>query len=55
MNPDGSFTSGGATSMSGSTIAEADSMGSAQSMAKAVPFLNTGGSLEVSEPMKMPS
>lgn len=54
VNPDGSVTSGGTTTMSGFTIVEADSMESALSMAKVCPFLDIGGSLEVSELMQMP-
>jgi hypothetical protein len=40
--------------MSGFTIIEADSDEAALSMAKACPFLDVGGSLEVSEMMQMP-
>jgi len=54
MNPDGSVTSGGTTTMSGYTIVEADSMEAALSMAKTCPFLELGGSLEVSELLEMP-
>jgi hypothetical protein len=54
VNPDGSVTSGGTTTMSGYTIVEADSMEAALEMAKACPFLDIGGSLEVSELMQMP-
>ncbi len=55
VNPDGTVTSGGTTAMSGYTIIEADSMDSALSIAKACPFLEIGGSLEVSELGQMPS
>ncbi len=55
VNSDGTVTSGGKTSMSGFTIIEADSMESALSIAKSCPFLEIGGSLEVSELMQMPS
>lgn len=55
VNSDGSVTSGGQTSMSGFTIIEADSTESALSVAKSCPFLEIGGSLEVSELMQMPS
>jgi hypothetical protein len=55
INSDGSVTSGGKTSMSGFTIIEAASMESALSIAKSCPFLEVGGSLEVSELIKMPS
>jgi len=54
VNPDGSVTSGGKSTMSGYTIIEADSMEAALAIAKACPFLNIGGSLEVSELMQMP-
>ncbi len=54
VNPDGTVTSGGATSMSGFTIIEAESMEAALSTAKACPFLEIGGSLEVSELVQMP-
>ena len=55
VNSDGSVTSGGRTSMSGFTIIETESMESALSIAKNCPFLEMGGSLEVSELMQMPS
>jgi hypothetical protein len=48
VNPDGSVTGGGASTMSGYTIIEVDSMDAALSIAKACPFLEIGGSLEVS-------
>ena len=54
VNSDGSVTTGSTTSMSGYTIIEADSMDSALAIAKACPFLDIGGSLEVSELMQMP-
>ena len=54
VNPDGTVTSGGTTTMSGYTIVAADSMEAALSMAKACPFLDIGGSLEVSELVEMP-
>lgn len=54
VNSDGTVTSGGTTSMSGYTIIEANSMDAALSIAKACPFLDIGGSLEVSELMQMP-
>ena len=55
INADGTITTGGATSMSGYTIIEANAMEAALSIAKACPFLEIGGSLEVSELVKMPS
>jgi hypothetical protein len=54
VNPDGSVTAGGTSTMSGYTIVEADSIEAALSMAKACPFLEIGGSLEVSELVEMP-
>ena len=53
LNPDGSLTEGGSTGMSGFTVVEADSMDAALDMARGCPFLDIGGSLEVSELMKM--
>ncbi len=55
VNSDGSVASGGATTMSGFTIIESESMEAALSIAKACPFLDVGGSLEVSELAQMPS
>jgi hypothetical protein len=54
VGSDGAVTTGSTTTMSGYTIIEADSMESALAAAKACPFLDIGGSLEVSELMKMP-
>jgi hypothetical protein len=54
VNSDGTVITGSTTSMSGYTIIEADSMESALSIAKSCPFLEIGGSLEVSELMQMP-
>ena len=54
VNSDGTVTSGGTTTMSGYTIIEADSMEAALTMTKACPFLDIGGSLEVSELVEMP-
>ncbi len=54
VNSDGTVTTGGTTSMSGYTVIEADSMKAALEIAKACPFLDIGGSLEVSELMQMP-
>ncbi len=55
VNSDGSVTVGGTTKMSGYTIIETDSLESAISIAKACPFLEIGGSLEVSELAEMPN
>ncbi|RKX79742.1 MAG: hypothetical protein DRP60_04175 [Spirochaetes bacterium] len=54
VNPDGTVTTGSKILMSGYTIIEVDSMDRALEIAKACPFLDIGGSLEVSELMKMP-
>jgi len=53
IKPDGTIISASTTAMSGYTIIEADSMEMALTMAKACPFLDIGGSLEVSELMQM--
>ncbi|MFT5505122.1 MAG: hypothetical protein ACI845_002914 [Gammaproteobacteria bacterium] len=54
VNPDGSVTDGGISAMSGYTIIETDTLDSALDLAKSCPFLNIGGSLEVSELIQMP-
>lgn len=54
VNPDGTVTTGGTTSMSGFTLIEADSKDAALAIARACPFLDVGGSLEVSELVEMP-
>jgi hypothetical protein len=54
VNPDGTVSTGSTTSMSGFTIIEADSMEAALLIARACPFLDIGGSLEVSELIQMP-
>ena len=54
VSPDRSVTAGSTTTMSGYTIIETDSMETALDIAKECPFLDIGGSLEVSELMKMP-
>ena len=54
VNSDGTITTGSSTSMSGYTIIEADSMETVLEIAKACPFLDIGGSLEVSELGQMP-
>ena len=53
VNSDGTHTAGGITSMSGYTIVEADSIEAALEIAKACPFLDINGSLEVSELVQM--
>jgi hypothetical protein len=54
VSPDGSVAAGGGTGISGYTIVEAASMEDALAMAKACPFLDVNGSLEVSELAQMP-
>ena len=54
VNPDGSVRPGGSSTMSGYTIIESESMDTALAAAKSCPFLDIGGSLEVSELMQMP-
>jgi hypothetical protein len=53
VNPDGSVTAGSSTKMSGYTIIETETMEKALEIARACPFLEIGGSLEVSELVKM--
>lgn len=53
VNPDGTVTEGTTTTMSGFTIVEANSMEAVLEMAKTCPFLEIGGSLEVSELVQM--
>lgn len=54
MNAEGAVTNGRSIAMSGYAIIEADSLYTALSIAKRCPFLELGGSLEISELMKMP-
>ena len=54
INPDGTVSVGSTTAMSGYTIIETDSIDTALSMAQACPFLDIGGTLEVSELGEMP-
>ena len=54
VNSDGTVTTGSTTSMSGYTVIEVDSMEVALEIAKACPFLDIGGTLEVSELIQMP-
>ena len=55
LDSDGTVSTGSTTTMSGYTIIEAESIEAALEMAKACPFLDIGGSLEVSELVQMPS
>lgn len=50
----GSVQEGGSSAMSGFSIIRAESMQAALTIAQACPFLDIGGSLEVSELMQMP-
>lgn len=54
IQPDGTVVGGSTSTMSGYTIIEADSIDEAIEIAQSCPFLEVGGSLEVSELMKMP-
>ncbi len=54
VSSDGTVTTGSTTLMSGYTIIETHSMEAALEIAKTCPFLDIGGSLEVSELMQMP-
>ena len=53
VSPDRSVYRGG-TGMSGFTVVEAESLDAALEIAKTCPFLDIGGSLEVSELVAMP-
>lgn len=52
--PDGTVSVGGSSAMSGFSIIKAESLEAALSIAQACPFLEIGGSLEVSELMQTP-
>ena len=54
INPDGTIREGGSSAMSGFSIIKAESMQAALSIAQSCPFLEIGGSLEVSEMMQVP-
>ncbi len=54
VGADGSVKEGGSSAMSGFSIIKAESMQAALSIAQDCPFLEIGGSLEVSELMQMP-
>ncbi len=53
VRPDGTVAPGSTTAMSGFTIVEADSLQAALEMARTCPFLEVGGSIEVSEMIQM--
>lgn len=54
VGSDGSVREGSSSAMSGFSVIKADSMEAAISIAQACPFLEIGGSLEVSEMMQIP-
>jgi hypothetical protein len=54
VSSDGSIRAGSSNAMSGFSVIKADSMEAALSIAQACPFLEIGGSLEVSEMMQLP-
>lgn len=54
VSSNGAIQEGGSSAMSGFSIIKADSMQAALSIAQACPFLEIGGSLEVSEMMQTP-
>ncbi|MFL0811519.1 MAG: hypothetical protein K6L76_13960 [Agarilytica sp.] len=53
LEPGGIVKEGGQTTMSGYTIIQAENIEAALDIAKACPFMDIGGTLEVSELMKM--
>ncbi len=53
VKPDGTVASESKTAMSGYTLIQAESMDAALTIARACPFLESGGSLEVSELIQM--
>ena len=53
VHPDSTVTQGGITDMSGYTLIEAESLEAALEIAKVCPYLGIGGTLEVSEVIKM--
>ena len=54
VGSDGSINDGGSCGMSGFTILKAENLPAALKIAQACPFLEIGGSLEVSELMQVP-
>ncbi len=54
VSSNGAVREGGSSAMSGFSVIKAESMEAALSMAQACPFLEIGGSLEVSEMMQIP-
>ncbi len=54
ISPDGTATPGSSMAMTGHTIIQAESIEAAITLAKACPFLDINGSLEVAEVVQMP-
>jgi hypothetical protein len=54
VSSEGVSEDGGPNAMSGFSIVRADDMDAALEVAKVCPFLDTGGTLEVSQVMEMP-
>jgi len=54
VSPEGEINEGGSSAMSGFTVLKAESLQDALAIARQCPFLEIGGSLEVSEMMEMP-
>ena len=54
VGSDGEVSDGGETGMTGFTIITTDSIDSALTIAKACPFLEVGGRLEVAEMIELP-
>ncbi len=54
VSSDGVSDDGGSRPMSGFSVVKADDLDAALEMAKACPFLETGGTLEVAQMMEMP-
>ena len=54
VSSSGSIREGGSSAMSGFSVVKAESMEAALLIAQACPFLEIGGSLEVSEMMQIP-
>ena len=55
VSSDGTVREGGSSAMSGFSILKAESIEAALAIAQECPFLEIGGSLEVSEMMEMPA
>lgn len=54
VSPDGTVREGGSSAMSGFSIIQAESIKAALAIAQTCPFLEIGGSLEVSEMLEIP-